>query len=126
MTSALPSTLSDFQLVILAHANDGLSNRQIAEQVKRPFACIITTFNNIKRKGYPLPDHRPLDVTAERARVAQERRDQGARPGITNFTPAPRFTAKGVRASTGERFEVTSDDQAHSDEWLAYMVGDRP
>ena len=114
--------LSDFQVDILLLAHEGLSNRQIAEQVKRPFAAIITTFGNIKRKGYKLPDHRPLDATAEREHGRRERREQRGRQGVTDYT-APRFTAKGVKESTGERFEVTSDDQAHSDKWLAYMVG---
>ena len=114
------NSLTDFQSEILLLANDGLSNRQIAEQVKRPFACIITTLANIKRKGFRLPDHRPLDATAEREHGRRERREQR---GVTDYCAAPRFTATGVKKETGERFEVTSDDQAHSDKWLAYMVG---
>ncbi len=109
--------LTEFQADILALAEDGLSNREIAEQVSRPFACIITTFGLIKRKGYPLPEHRPLDATAERERGRLERR------GGKTYSAAPRFTAIGVKASTGEKFEITSDSQAHSDDWLAYMLG---
>lgn len=109
--------LSDFQVDILALANEGLSNREIAEAVSRPFACIITTFTNIKRKGHRLPEHRPLDATAERAHRVRERHQ------IDNCKAAPRFTAKGRKKSTGEKFEITSDSQEHSDKWLAYMVG---
>ena len=113
------NSLTDFQSERLLLAESGLSNRQIAEQVSRPFACIVTTLANIKRKGFKLPMHRPLDATAERARGRLERK------GVTDYTAAPRFTAKGTKPSTGERFIVTSDSQAHSDEWLAYMVGAR-
>ena len=110
--------LTDFQLDILLLAHEGLSNRQIAAATEKPFAAIITTFGNIKRMGYTLPDHRPLDATAERARTRRL-----GRQGIKDYCAAPRFTAKGVKESTGERFEITSDDQEHSDKWLAYMVG---
>ncbi len=113
--------LTEFQADILRLAHEGLSNRQIAEQVKRPFAAIITTFGIIKRKGYKLPDHRPLDATAERARGRRERRE---RRGVTDYCAAPRFTAKGTKASTGERFTVTSDSQAFADAHLAAMVGE--
>ncbi len=116
--------LTDFQTEILLLAHEGLSNRQIAARVKRPFACIITTLGYIKRKGYPLPTHRPLDTTAERERERQERRDERGRQGVTDYCAAPRYTAKGIKASTGEKFEVTSDSQAHSDAHLAAMVGE--
>ncbi len=109
--------LTEFQVQIMLLAEAGMSNRQIAEQVKRPFACIITTFGIIKRKGHPLPKHRPLDATAERARGRLERR------GSKTYSAVPRFTAKGTKKSTGEKFEITSDSQAHSDDWLAYMLG---
>ncbi len=109
--------LTEFQLQILLLAEAGMSNRQIAEQVKRPFACIITTFSIIKRKGCALPEHRPLDATAERAHRVRERR------GVTYRKAAPRFTAKGVKKSTGEQFEVTSDTQAFADAHLAAMLG---
>ncbi len=109
--------LTDFQTEILLLAHEGLSNRQIAEAVSRPFACIITTLSNIKRKGCPLPEHRPLDATAERAHRVRKRR------GVTYRKAAPRFTAKGVKKSTGERFEVTSDTQKCADAHLAVMVG---
>ena len=115
--------LTDFQLDILLLAHEGLSNRQIAASTERPFACIVTTLANIKRKGFKLPIHRPLDATAERARGRLERR---GRKGVTDYCAPRRFTAKGVRESTGERFVVRSDSQAHSDKWLAYMVGGRP
>ncbi len=115
------SALTDFQSEILLLASDGLSNREIAKQVSRPFNAIITTFSNIKRKGYQLPAHRPLDATAERALGVQGRREKRDKKWMPSSSP--RFTAKGVKASTGERFEVTSDSQAHSDNWLAYMVG---
>ncbi len=115
--------LSDFQTEILLLAHEGLSNRQIAERVKRPFACIITTFSNIKRKGYRLPTHRPLDVTASRELKRQERRDERGRQGVRDYCAAPRFEAKGTKASTGERFEVTSDTQKFADEHLAALVG---
>ncbi len=36
----------------------------------------------------------------------------------------PRFSAKGVKASTGERFEVTSDTQAFADDHLAALLGE--
>ncbi len=118
------SALTDFQTDILLLAHEGLSNRQIAERVSRPFACIITTFSLIKRKGYKLPTHRPLDATAERALGVQGRREKRDEKWMPSSSP--RFTAKGVKPSTGERFEVTSDSQAHSDNWLAYMVGGGP
>ena len=107
--------LTDFQVDILALAESGLSNREIAASTERPFACIITTLSNIKRKGYKLPMRRPLDATPEKALGRLDRKWQAS--------PAPRFTAKGVRKSTGEKFTVTSDDQAHSDKWLAAMLG---
>ncbi len=115
--------LSDFQTEILLLAHEGLSNRQIAERVNRPFACIITTFGNVKRKGYRLPSHRPLDATAERELERQERREQRAAGRIAGYCSVPRFTAKGVKASTGERFEVTSDTQAFADAHLAALLG---
>ncbi len=107
--------LTDFQTEILLLAHEGLSNRQIAERVKRPFACIITTLSNIKRRGHKLPDHRPLDVTPERAQKRRDRKWQAS--------AAPRFTAKGVKASTCEKFEVTSDSQKFADDHLAALVG---
>ncbi len=117
--------LTDFQTEILLLAHEGLSNRQIAERVKRPFNAIITTFNNIKRKGYKLPDHRPLDATAERAQTRRERREQRGRQGVTDYCAAPRFTATGIKKATGERIEVTSDSQAFADAHLAAMLGGR-
>ncbi len=115
--------LSDFQTDILLLAHEGLSNRQIAERVKRPFACIITTFGNIKRKGYKLPAHRPLDATAERERERRDRREQRELGRVAGYCSVPRFTAKGVKKSTGERFEVTADSQAFADAHLAAMLG---
>ncbi len=110
--------LTDFETDILLLAHEGLSNRQIADRVKRPFAAIITTFSLIKRKGYKLPAHRPLDATAEKAQGRRERRDR-------KWTPsrAPRFTVKGIKASTGLRIEVTSDTQEFADAHLAAMLG---
>ncbi len=115
--------LTNFQLDILLLAHEGLSNRQISERVKRPFNCIITTFSHIKRKGYKLPTHRPLDASAERELRRQERREQRGRQGVTDYCAAPRFTAKGIKASTGAKFEVTSDTQAFADAHLAAMLG---
>ncbi len=115
--------LTDFQLDILLLAHEGLSNRQIADRVKRPFAAIITTFSLIKRKGYKLPTHRPLDASAARELRRQERREQRARQGVTDYCAAPRFTAKGIKASTGLRIEVTSDTQEFADAHLAAMLG---
>ncbi len=115
--------LSDFQTDILLLAHEGLSNRQIAERVNRPFACIITTFGNVKRKGYRLPAHLPLDATAERELERQETREQRAAGRIAGYSAAPRFTAMGVKAPTGERFEVTSDTQAFADAHLAALLG---
>ncbi len=112
--------LTDFEAVVLLLAHEGKSNRQIAEQVKRPFAAIITTFGNIKRKGFRLPDHRPLDATAERAQARRERR---GRQGVRDYCAAARFTACGVKKETGERFEVTSDSQAWAEAHLAAMLG---
>ena len=109
--------LTDFQVDVLALAYEGLSNREIAEAVSKSFNCVVTTLSNIKRKGHKLPAHRPLDATAEKALGRHDRKWQAS--------PALRFTAKGTKPSTGERFEVTSDSQAHSDKWLAYMVGGR-
>ncbi len=110
--------LTDFQTAILLLAHEGKSNRQIAAAVGKPFACIVTTFGNIKRLGYKLPEWRPREVTAEREYRARERRSIAAR------IAAPRFTAKGTKASTGERFTVTSDSQAFADAHLAAMLGD--
>ncbi len=110
--------LSDFQVDILALAHEGLSNRQIAEAVSKPFACIITTFGLIKRKGYQLPTHRPLDATAEQERGRRERRGRKWTP-----SPDPRHTVRGVKKSTGERFEVTSDTKEFADDHLAAMLG---
>ncbi len=118
--------LTDFQTEILLLAHEGLSNRQIAERVKRPFAAIITTLGNIKRKGYKLPDHRPLDATAERAQTRRERREQRGRQGVTDYCAAPRFTAKGTKKSTGERFTVTSDTREFAAAHLAALLGGRP
>ncbi len=111
--------LTDFEYEILLLAHDGLSNRQIAAEAEKPFACIITTLANIKRKGHRLPTHRPLDATAEIARGREQRR------GGKTYASAPRFTAKGVKASTGERFDVTSDSQAFADDHLAALVRER-
>ena len=109
--------LTDFQVDVLALANDGLSNRQIAAATEKPFKCIVTTLANIKRKGFKLPMHRPLDATPEKA---LERHDRAWQP-----RPVPRFTANGTKASTGERFVVTSDSQPFSDAHLAAMLGGR-
>ena len=113
----MTSTLTVFQVHVLSLANDGLSNRQIAASTKKSFNCVVTTLSNIKRKGYRLPAHRPLDATPAKALKQLDRKWQAS--------PAPRFTAKGTKKSTGERFEVTSDDQKFSDAHLAAMVGDR-
>ena len=110
--------LTDFQVDILALAESGLSNREIATATEKPFACIVTTLANIKRKGHKLPDHRPLDATAEKALGRHDRKWQAS--------PAPRFTAKGTKPSTGERFVVTSDSQSFADAHLAAMLGGRP
>ena len=107
--------LTDFQVDVLALAESGLSNREIATSTEKPFACIVTTLSNIKRKGYKLPAHRPLDATPEKTQERHDRKWQAS--------PALRFTAKGIKPSTGERFEVTSDDQAFADAHLAVMVG---
>ena len=107
--------LTDFQVDILALAESGLSNREIATATEKPFACIVTTLSNIKRKGFKLPEHRPLDATAEQALERQDRKWQAS--------SAPRFTAKGTKPSTAERFEVTSDSQPFSNAHLAAMVG---
>ncbi len=115
--------LTDFQTEILLLAHEGLSNRQIAERVKRPFNAIITTLGNIKRKGFKLPSHRPLDATAEREHKRQQRREQRGRQGVTDYCAAPRFTATGIKKSTGARIEVTSDTQAFADAHLAAMLG---
>ncbi len=107
--------LTNFQVDILALAHEGLSNRQIAEAVEKPFACIITTFGLIKRKGYALPEHRPLDATPEEARKRHDRKWRAS--------AEPRFTAEGTKASTGERFTVTADTQKFAADHLAYMLG---
>ncbi len=60
--------LTDFQVEILLLAYEGKSNRQIAAATGEKFNCIITTLSNIKRAGYRLPAHLPLDATAERKR----------------------------------------------------------
>ena len=109
--------LTDFQVDILALANDGLSNRQIAASTEKPFNCIVTTLSNIKRKGHPLLMHRPPDATPEKALGRLNRKWRAS--------PDPRFTAEGIKPSTGERFIVTSDSQAHSDAHLAAMLGGR-
>ena len=109
--------LTDFQVDILALAESGLSNREIATATEKPFACIVTTLSNIKRKGYKLPMHRPLDATPEKAQARQARKWQAS--------PALRFTARGTKPSTGERFVVTSDSQPFSDAHLAAMLGGR-
>ena len=109
--------LTDFQVDILALANGGLSNRQIAASTEKPFNCIVTTLAYCKRKGHPPPMDRPPDATPEKA---MERHDRKWRA-----SPDPRFTAKGTKPSTGERFIVTSDSQAHSDAHLASMLGGR-
>ena len=111
--------LTDFQTEILLLAHEGKSNRQIAADTGEPFACIITTFSNIKRKGHKLPDHRPRDATAERAFRVRERRSIG------RYAAVPRFIAKGTKKSTGERFTVTSDTQKFADDHLAAMLGGR-
>ncbi len=123
MSKMKRADLTDFQTDILLLAHEGLSNRQIAERVSRPFACIITTLSNIKRKGYQLPSHRPLDATAERAQTRREQREQRGQQGVTDYCAAPRFTAKGTKKETGERFEVTSDTREFAAAHLAALVG---
>ncbi len=118
-------SLSNFQTEILLLAYEGKSNRQIAAATGEKFNCIVTTFSNIKRAGYRLPAHRPLDATAERELERQERREQRAAGRIAGYTAAPRFSAMGVKVLTGERFEVTSDTQAFADAHLAAMLGVR-
>ncbi len=109
--------LTKFELDVLLLAHEGKSNRQIAADTGTPFNCIITTLSNIKRKGYRLPDHRPRDATAEQAHRVLGRR------GNKTYSAAPRFTVTGVKASTGERFTVTSDTREFAAAHLAAMVG---
>ena len=96
--------LTDFQVDVLALAESGLSNREIATATEKPFACIITTLTNIKRKGHKVPAHRPLDATPEKTQERQERQ------GVPDYCAALRFTARGVKPSTGERFVVRFAD----------------
>ncbi len=109
--------LTKLQTEILLSAYDGKTNRQIAGDTGRTRNCIATTLSHIKSKGYRMPDWRPREPTAERKHRVRERRIVAA------SIAAPRFTAEGVKASTGERFTVTADDQAFADAHLAAMVG---
>ena len=93
--------LTDFQVDVLALAYEGLTNSKIAAAVKSTPGAIAVCLSYIKRKGHDMPKCRPREATAEKAHKAREKRN------IAESKAAPRFTAKGVRKSTGERFEVT-------------------
>ena len=105
--------LTDFQVDILLAAHAGKTNAEIAASIGSTPGSVANSLRCIGRKGYAMPEWRPREPKAEQEYRARERL-AGA---------VSRFTAKGIKPSTGERFEVTSDDQAFADAHLAVMVG---
>ncbi len=109
--------LTKLQLDILLLAHEGKTNAEIAADVGSTRMSVQVTLHHIKRKGHRLPEWRPREDTAEREHRVRERRS------IAEYKAAPRFTVKGTKKSTGERFTVTSDTRAFAAAHLAAMVG---
>ncbi len=109
-------SLSNFQTEILLLAYEGKTNVQIAAAMKSTPGSVANSLRCVGRKGYAMPKWRPREPKAE-----QEYRARRRLAGMMS-----RFTAKGTKASTGERFEVTADTQAFADAHLAVLVGGGP
>ncbi len=106
-------SLSNFQTEILLLAYEGKTNVQIAAAMKSTPGSVANSLRCVGRKGYAMPKWRPREPKAEQEYRERER----------EANTVSRFTAVGVKKSTGERFEVTSDTKAFSDAHLAAMLG---
>ncbi len=107
----LTTKLTSREADVLMAVYDGLTNAAIGARLGTTAGSVSGACSSIRNKGYDVPKRQG---TPRRKAIPRCAKDV---PG--------RYTAEGVKPSTGERFTVTADSQAFASAHLAAMVGAR-